>query len=70
MEVSPSHRNIFRTLTRPLDGKVEDAALVPLVFAAHLVEELSINSPFINNIGCEQSVAEGTLNRGSTGRYL
>ncbi|KAF9654215.1 hypothetical protein BDM02DRAFT_3182042 [Thelephora ganbajun] len=40
------------------DGKVEDTALVPLVFVVHLAEELSIKSPFITNIGCEFSVAE------------
>jgi hypothetical protein len=47
-------------LTSFLEGKADDTALVPLVFVAHLVEELSSNSPFITNIGCEQSIAEGT----------
>ena len=57
----------FRYSPTLLDGKVEDAALIPLVFVAHLVEELSIKSPFINGIGCEQSAIEGTSNLNSFG---
>lgn len=60
-EVGLNHQMNSKPLTGPLDGKVEDAALVPLVFVAHLVEELSINSSFIVNIGCEQTVVEGML---------
>lgn len=61
MTVSLCHWSNSKPLTSAQDGKVEDASLVPLVFVAHLVEELSIKSPFINNIGCEQSVVEGML---------
>lgn len=47
-------------LTSLKDGKVDDTSLVPLVFVAHLVEEISSHSPFITNIGCEQPIVEGT----------
>ena len=47
-------------LTRPLDEKEGEASLVPLVFLAHLVEELSGKSSFITHIGCERSVIECT----------
>jgi hypothetical protein len=39
-----------------VDGK----SLVPLVFVTHLIEELSSKSPFITDIGCDQSVVERT----------
>ena len=50
-----------------LDGKVEAAALVPLVFVAHLVE-LSTKSPFVTDFGCEQTVVEGTTSCSPRGR--
>lgn len=50
-------------LTSPPDGNADDASLVPLVFVAHLLEELSSKSPFITNIGCERTAAEGTSSR-------
>jgi len=69
MEVSFGRRTYFRRFTpTPPDGKVEDTALVPLVFVGHLVEELSMKSPFINNIGCEKSAVEGAPSHGSSGR--
>lgn len=46
-----------------LGGNVDETSLVPLVFVAHLVQELSINSPFITSIGCERSAVESTSNR-------
>jgi len=63
-EVGLNHQMNSKPLTGPLDGKVEDEALVPLVFVAHLVEELSIKSSFIANIGCEQTVVEGMQSSG------
>jgi len=41
---------------------------VPLVFVAHLVEELSAKSPFVADIGCEQSVVEGTWSCSHSGQ--
>ena len=64
-----SSPDVFQTVYHhPPDGKVEDAALVPLVFVGHLVEELSTKSSFVNNIGCEPSVVEGALGHSSSGR--
>jgi len=62
--------DVFQTVYShpPPDGKVEDTALVPLVFVGHLVEELSMKSSFINNIGCEKSAVEGAPSHGSSGR--
>lgn len=54
-----THHSVLLT-GRPLDGKVDDMSVVPLVFVAHLVEELSSKSPFIADIGCEKSVVGGT----------
>ena len=57
-------------LTSPPGGNTDDVSLVPLVFVAHLVEELSSKSPFITNIGCEQSVVAGTSIRPTRGAPL